>query len=62
MSIFTTIYSLIKSFVEFLSCKHKFSYDNLNSNEIDDESIDHYEVSDNYESIIFNQMVENIHS
>jgi hypothetical protein len=62
MSIFTTIYSLFKSFVEFFSCKQNFSYDNLKSNEIDDESIYHNEVSNNYESIIFNQMAENIHS
>ena len=61
MNFFTGIYSLFKSFVIFFSFKKQFSYDKLN-NEIDDNEIDNHEISDNYETIIFNQMKENIYS
>jgi hypothetical protein len=61
MNFFTGIYSLLETFINFFSFKKKFSYDKLN-NETDDTAIDNYEISDNYETIIFNQMKENIHS
>ncbi len=50
MKILTTIYGLFRSFFDFISFKSKPVYDSLNSEEIEND----------YESIIFNQMRENL--
>lgn len=50
MVIFKTIYSLFKSFFDYISCKTMPIYESINSDEMETD----------YESIIFNQMETNL--